>query len=58
MYRNCKRLNKGIDCNRLEGFLEVNTKVMKLEQEKRAREKEELVSTRGQTTQAPATYKE
>ena len=47
-----------MDCNRSEGFLEVNAKVVKLEREKRAREKEELVSTRGRTTQAPATYKE
>ena len=58
MYRNYKRLNKSIDCNQSEGFLEVNTKVVKLEQEKRAREKEELVSTCGRTTQALATYKE
>ena len=55
---NCKRLDKGMDCNRLEGFLEVNAKVVKLEREKRAREKEELVSTCGWTTQALATYKE
>ena len=55
---NCKRLDKGMDCNRSEGFLEVNAEVVKLEREKRAREKEELVSTRGRTTQAPATYKE
>ena len=47
-----------MDCNRLEGFLEVNAEVVKLEWEKRAREKEELVSTCGQTTHALAIYKE
>ena len=47
MYRNYKRLNKSMDCNRLESFLKVNTEIVKLEREKRAREKEELVSTRG-----------
>ena len=47
-----------MDCNRSEGFLEVNAEVVKLEREKRAREKEELVSTHGRTTHAPAIYKE
>ena len=47
-----------MNCNWLESFLEVNTKVVKLEWEKRAREKEELVLTRGRTTHAPAIYKE
>lgn len=55
---NCKRLDKGMECSRSEGFLEVNHEVVKLKRDERKREKTPMTSTRGRTTTAPASYKD